>query len=161
MKIICLRCKKEKEDTAFYRCSRRKNGRQVYCKQCTLEVFRVYRRSEKHKAYRREYHRRKHVVERIKRYQNRPEVKIRRDAQIRASQERHKRAYKARYRGAHNQIGNALRRGLLARKPCSVCGKERAEAHHPNYKKPLEVIWLCRKHHKELHRLYGERLSRR
>lgn len=31
------------------------------------------------------------------------------------------------------------------------CGKV-GEAHHPDYSKPLDVIWLCRKHHMELHR---------
>jgi len=35
---------------------------------------------------------------------------------------------------------------------CSVAGcNEIGERHHPDYDKPLEIIWLCRKHHKELH----------
>ena len=35
---------------------------------------------------------------------------------------------------------------------CSVAGcNESGERHHPDYDKPLEIIWLCRKHHKELH----------
>lgn len=36
---------------------------------------------------------------------------------------------------------------------CSVDGcKKRGERHHFDYNKPTEIIWLCRKHHVELHR---------
>jgi hypothetical protein len=44
-----------------------------------------------------------------------------------------------------------LRRSKITRQSCEVCG-ERAEMHHDDYSKPLEVRWLCREHHLELHR---------
>ena len=44
-------------------------------------------------------------------------------------------------------------RGLINKEPCNICGKESEEAHHKDYNKPLEVIWLCRKCHLELHNL--------
>ena len=34
---------------------------------------------------------------------------------------------------------------------CLFCGDPKTEGHHTDYTKPLEVIWLCRKHHVELH----------
>jgi hypothetical protein len=34
---------------------------------------------------------------------------------------------------------------------CEICGKK-AEAHHDDYGKPLEVRWLCFKHHREWHK---------
>jgi hypothetical protein len=44
--------------------------------------------------------------------------------------------------------------GQLKMEPCAKCGKKIAESHHPDYKRPGHVIWLCRKHHMELHRKY-------
>lgn len=47
---------------------------------------------------------------------------------------------------------NAVRRGKLVKLPCEVCGAEKSEAHHVDYNKPLDVRWLCRKHHADAHR---------
>lgn len=49
------------------------------------------------------------------------------------------------------------RRGKLLERPCEVCGAV-AEMHHDDYSKPLEVKWLCRTHHRELHRVPYEGL---
>ena len=36
---------------------------------------------------------------------------------------------------------------------CNVMGCNKlGEKHHFNYDKPLEIIWLCRNHHKEYHK---------
>lgn len=51
---------------------------------------------------------------------------------------------------AHKIFQEAIRSGKLQRLPCSICGAPKAEGHHPDYSKPLEVIWLCDKHHKEV-----------
>lgn len=46
---------------------------------------------------------------------------------------------------------NAARAVLL--QPCSVCGsEENVEKHHPDYLKPREIVFLCRVHHRSLHR---------
>ena len=55
--------------------------------------------------------------------------------------------YRARY-----ALNNAIQSGRIAKLPCQVCGDEKAQAHHNDYSKPLEVWWFCDKHHKELHR---------
>jgi len=55
-------------------------------------------------------------------------------------------------RDAQVAVGNAIRNGKLKRQPCFVCGGS-AEAHHPDYDRPLDVTWLCSTHHKQAHAL--------
>lgn len=50
---------------------------------------------------------------------------------------------------AHRMVFVAVRNGSLIKKPCEVCGLIKSEAHHNDYSKPLEVIWLCKEHHVE------------
>jgi hypothetical protein len=48
---------------------------------------------------------------------------------------------------AHNIVRRAIKNGNLKRLPCEVCGNTLSQAHHNDYNKPLDVIWLCRPHH--------------
>lgn len=41
----------------------------------------------------------------------------------------------------------ALKKGIIKKTPCVICGEEKVEMHHVNYNKPLNVVFLCRKHH--------------
>ena len=47
-----------------------------------------------------------------------------------------------------------IRRGKLKKELCEICG-ELGQMHHDDYLKPLEVRWLCRKHHLEFHSVVG------
>ena len=49
-----------------------------------------------------------------------------------------------------------LKRGKLKKEPCQECGDLISEMHHPDYSKPLKIIWLCRVCHLELHRSLTE-----
>jgi hypothetical protein len=44
-----------------------------------------------------------------------------------------------------------LKRGKIQRQPCRICGAAKAEMHHDDYSKPLEIDWLCRPCHVALH----------
>jgi hypothetical protein len=54
-------------------------------------------------------------------------------------------------RRAHQSVARAIRTGRLVRSPCEACGTTiRIQAHHDDYAKPLDVRWLCFKHHREI-----------
>lgn len=48
--------------------------------------------------------------------------------------------------------GKARASGEITPGPCAVCGSLKTDGHHFDYLKPLEVVWLCRKHHAAVHR---------
>lgn len=56
-------------------------------------------------------------------------------------------------RACRTAFWNALQAGKVKRpSTCSVCGKQCVpHGHHPDYSKPLEVVWVCHKCHCEYH----------
>lgn len=52
---------------------------------------------------------------------------------------------------ARHLIHRAIKSGKIKKQPCSACGDKNSFAHHEDYSKPLDVEWLCRKHHREKH----------
>lgn len=52
---------------------------------------------------------------------------------------------------ATDKVLRAIKKGIMKKQPCEICGVEPAEAHHDDYNFPLEVRWLCKKHHVEWH----------
>jgi hypothetical protein len=52
---------------------------------------------------------------------------------------------------AHAATRSAIRRGLVVKQPCEVCGAPDTDAHHDDYDRPLMVRWLCRLHHGRAH----------
>ena len=60
-------------------------------------------------------------------------------------------------RRAHLIARKAIKDGKLIRKPCEVCGARPVDAHHNDYDRPLDVRWLCQKHHRRFHCLVPRR----
>jgi hypothetical protein len=53
-----------------------------------------------------------------------------------------------RFKANARSYANAYqRRGLVKKEPCMLCGSENSQKHHPDYSKPLFIIWLCKECH--------------
>lgn len=50
------------------------------------------------------------------------------------------------------QTRRAVASGKIEKGNCARCASPLVHAHHEDYTKPLEVIWLCPYHHSERHR---------
>lgn len=144
----CFRCGEPKELTEFYKHPGMADGRVNKCKACNKADVRAnYRENVDHyKAYDQARAMRPDRIEMRAKYQSTPEGK----AALRRAHEASETRYPER-KAAVVAVGNAIRDGKLIRQPCEKCG-ERAQAHHDDYSKPLEVRWLCPSHHREHHR---------
>lgn len=147
---VCKDCGKEKDNSDFY-------GKQGECKECTKARVRKYRAENIERV--REYDRNRPNAEernelnkfRYKENMKNPEYREKDRQRIKTWQEKNhiKRA-------AHVITGNAIRDGRLIKQPCEVCGEVQVNAHHDDYEKPLQVRWLCKKHHAEHHKTLRE-----
>jgi hypothetical protein len=145
----CFKCNVEKPVTDFYVHPQMGDGRLNKCKECTKrDVAENYR---KNAEYYKEYERKRNVLpHRVSARREYESTEAGREA-MRRSRERYLERYPDK-RAAHILTGNAIRNGRLLRQPCEVCGEtESVQAHHDDYSKPLDVRWLCFKHHMEHH----------
>lgn len=145
----CFKCLEVKALDDFYAHSRMADGRLNKCKLCTKADVTRHRLEnlERIRAYDKLRGSQAHRVAARKEYLKTPEG--------RAARERARRASRARFpnrAAARNAVSNAIRDGRLVRQPCLMCGSQ-AEAHHPDYDRPLDVVWLCQSHHKQAHAL--------
>jgi hypothetical protein len=133
----CFRCGEVKPLSEYYRHPRMQDGHLGKCKACTRADVRANRRKRRdhYAAYERE--RNQQFVRRVLRlrYQRRTMVRHREKA------------------AARSAVARAVRRGRLVRRPCEVCGDTKTDAHHVDYARPLDVQWLCRRHHADAHAL--------
>lgn len=147
---VCFKCDRRLPLTDFYKHPQMGDGHLNKCKECTkrdvsenyrgnLDHYKAYERSRLHDP-KRVSARREHG----KRLWREQPDKIRGHRSRWAAKNGHKRA-------AQITMGNAIRDGKLKRQPCERCGSLRAQGHHEDYSKPLEVMWLCPKHHGERH----------
>lgn len=145
----CTKCGETKGREEFYRQAKMADGLLSKCKTCTKRDVRENRARKI--DYCREFDRARanlpHRVEARAAYAQTPEGK---DALRRGSVAWDKRNPVK--KAASIVVNNAVRDGRLTRQPCEVCGAAKAHAHHGDYGKPLDVRWLCTKHHAEWHK---------
>lgn len=133
----CPKCDSIKPLSEFSRNRTRYDGVNGWCKSCMKIIAETIRQRE---SYR--------IKQRLaaNNWRQLPENKEKH--RLSASRERLKEPEKI---IARRKVRDAISQNRITRQPCSVCGSVTSQAHHENYAKPLEVIWLCQAHHKQLH----------
>ncbi|OEU75209.1 MAG: hypothetical protein BA874_03740 [Desulfuromonadales bacterium C00003068] len=146
----CLKCGEEKPLDSFYKHPQMLDGHLNKCKECAKKDI-ISNRLEKidyYKKYEQSRASLPHRVEARRLYAG--------TLNGREALNRGKRSWISRNlekRKAQSIVACAIRDKELVRLPCEVCGAtERIHAHHNDYSDPLDVRWLCAKHHSELHK---------
>jgi hypothetical protein len=65
--------------------------------------------------------------------------------------------YPEKYRAGY-LLRSAVRSGKVIRPDTCPCGNPNPHGHHPDYSKPLMVMWLCPKCHSALHYEMGKKM---
>jgi hypothetical protein len=116
----------------------KRTGRpESWCKTCRREYYREWRKRNPEKAR-----------AAVRRYHQRSRAKLRAYRQRPAERAKH---------AARQLILWSVKTGVLKRpEACERCGDvpppRRLHAHHPDYSRPLDVVWLCSMCHGEEHR---------
>jgi hypothetical protein len=141
---VCTKCCARLLENEFYSTCDRKSGFRSACKKCTGEVNSKWRKDNL------KYHR--YLI---------AEWQKKNPERLAETNRKNMRVQRKRYperAAARWAVLDAIQKGNVKRLPwCQCCGKDagpiRTEAHHGSYEKKywLDVAWLCRKHHRELH----------
>lgn len=160
---ICNNCKNTLPVSFFSKDRNKKDGLRTICKPCTGEKTkaRYAANSDALKAYAIKW--RKENKEKVEQYK-------RENAELLREKQRQKRAknpekvyeegrryYETNAKRviARARLHRAIASGKVVPMLCQVCG-EYAHGHHPDYDRPLDVVWLCPKHHAQAHALVRE-----
>lgn len=177
----CTKCEETKPLDDFRKSSRYKDGHYSRCKKCMQEYEKTNLNQERKRELRTKY--RENNRERIREqdreaYHQDPE-KFREKARI--SQKKYFQTDKGREKykqqglklrkkypekaRARSLLSNAICAGKIIRpSKCSLCRCDKGiiESHHPDYSKPLDVIWVCKSCHFMVHdriKFHRDRLS--
>jgi hypothetical protein len=138
----CFKCQTVKPLDEFYKHSEMADGHLNKCKECNKQDV----TNNRHKN-----------IDRIREYDR---VRSKNAQRIKAAAEITKawRSEDKRRSSCHSVVARAIKSGKLVRQPCVRCAAEKSLAHHEDYDKPLDVMWLCQPCHKQRHKelLLGE-----
>ena len=135
----CSKCKQAKTTDCFYKDRSRWHGLSARCKDC----------ERLHCRKKREQNLKTFLIKDKKYYDiHKKEIKQKRKDAYFENRFKHR---------ARSAVESALYRGVLKRPDtCSLCSKDRnIQAHHEDYGKPLQVLWLCATCHQRKHSKYG------
>lgn len=125
----CSKCGELKEEVEFYKDKRTKDGLYSCCKTCQLIMINRYNDGVKDRPSTKEYrdYHRKYIKE------------------YREEKEERKKSL------CRMETYRLIKSGKIKTENCSVCNSKDSQSHHTDYESPYHIIWLCIKHHAELH----------
>lgn len=143
----CSQCGDVKPTSEFYSDKRARDGLRSHCKACHIKAVHAYKEADP-----------------VRRKDQDDKWRKRNPDRVRAARDRYRHThpwYKAEHNRewrrkhpertkAHDAVNKAKQRGKIAvASMCQCCEAEDVslEGHHPDYSKPLNVVWLCRKCH--------------
>jgi hypothetical protein len=132
----CFKCKIVKPLDEFYKHKMMADGHLNKCKECAKKDVSKHRGEN---------------LEKIRQY-DRDRAKLPHRLELRKAINKRWSEHHPDRRRAQQKLRQAVKYGLVKKHPCWVCG-EKAEAHHPDYSSPLDVVWLCVIHHRQTHAL--------
>lgn len=132
----CFKCKTVKSLEEFYKHSAMADGHLNKCKECTKKDVGRHREQN---------------IEKIRAYDRARGILPHRLA-LAAKVQKLWRSEDRRRSAAHNAVARAIRNGSLSKENCVRCGSNKSVAHHEDYNKKLDVMWLCMPCHKQRHK---------
>lgn len=153
---VCRACKQSKLIGDFYKHPDMKDGHLNQCKVCVRSKVKDWKAANVERT--RECLRGWRARNPGRRKPEDPEVVANRHRRWRDTNRDKVNGYTRRWklmnpdkRKAQTKLHNAIVRGRIVPGPCVECGDPRVDGHHEDYGRPLDVVWLCRKHHRKLH----------
>ena len=137
--VPCRVCGEAKPDCEFYAMQIRNDRSAGECKDCTKSRV-------KHRA---------RTNPKVQEYDRLRAKTPKRRAKARDITKRWREENPAGYK-AHTAVSNAVRDGRISKGSCLFCESTEVHAHHKDYDKPFDVIWLCPKCHHRLHAAFPE-----
>ena len=133
---VCFKCNTNKPLVDFYKHSQMADGHVNKCKECNKKDVTSSRNAK------------------IEYYRSYDRERAKNPERSKAASEVSKlwRQQDKRRSAAHSAVARAIKSGDLVRLPCVQCGVDKSYAHHEDYDKKLDVMWLCQPCHKQRHK---------
>lgn len=132
----CFKCGEYKPIEQFYRHPQMADGHLNKCIECTKKDVSEHRGEN---------------LEKVRQY-DKERSKLPARKALAASVTKAWRQEDRRRTAAHNAVAKAIKSGALIQQSCSRCGSVKSLAHHEDYDKKLDVVWLCQPCHKQRHK---------
>lgn len=133
----CARCKESKSLDNFYKGRKYYNS---YCKKCWYFYTKEY--EDTHPKYKIKHQ----EVDRLYQARKRNFGLVDKTKENEKWREKHPKGS-----SAHGIVNYYIKIGKIKRKKCKICKEFPTYAHHEDYDKPFEIIWLCPSCHKKYH----------